>query len=394
MIVPPVSSTASIATSHTSGAASRSGSGSIPLKRTRQTPRRGAANASPPTSAPAALRERLARQVSGDVDGADRVVRRAKRPPIQAFVCAVEERSGTGARALESASIRACRGRHEQTIELEEFRPFDRREDGADPARDATRFHDDSDAKRWARLGRCAELVRRDHIVPRRCHYLLITEDRKRGELPELRVLVLSLDEMRPGRPRTRAARERPAFGADSIRRNTAFAFAVQLTTSAFTAILTLVLVRALGPHGYGVFALALAVAGLVSLPSDFGISASASRFVAERRGDAPAIAHVLADALKLKVLGSGLVSVALFVASEPIATAYGEPDLTWPLRAVGISLFAEGILLLFTRAFMAQGKNSWNLRIVFSESALELLATVGLVALGTGVTGAAFGRA
>lgn len=198
---------------------------------------------------------------------------------------------------------------------------------------------------------------------------------------------------MRAGRPWTRSARQRPALSADSIRRNTAFAFAVQLTTSVFTAILTLVLVRALGPHGYGVFALALAVAGLVFLPSDFGISASAARFVAENRDEAPTVARVLADALKLKVIGSGLVSLALFFAAGPIATAYGEPDLTWPLRAIGISLFAEGILLLFTRAFMAQGKNSWNLRIVFSESALELLATVALVALGTGVTGAAFGR-
>lgn len=196
------------------------------------------------------------------------------------------------------------------------------------------------------------------------------------------------------GRPRTRPARERHALRADSIGRDTAFAFAVQLTTSAFTAILTLVLVRALEPHGYGVFALALAVAGFVSLPSDFGISASAARFVAEHRNDAPAIARVLADALKLKVVGSSVVSLALFAAAGPIATAYGEPDLVWPLRAIGISLFAEGILLLFTRAFMAQGKNAWNLRIVFSESALELLATIALVALGTGVAGAAFGRA
>jgi O-antigen/teichoic acid export membrane protein len=172
------------------------------------------------------------------------------------------------------------------------------------------------------------------------------------------------------------------------------FAFAVQITTAAFTAILTLVLVRVLEPQGYGLFALALAVVGFVALPSDFGISASAARFVAEHRDDAPAVARVLADALKLKIIGAGLVSAALFIAAEPIASAYDEPALTWPLRAIGISLFAESVLMLLTRAFVAQGKNVWNLRIVFSESALEMVASVALVLLGTGAAGAAFGRA
>ena len=44
----------------------------------------------------------------------------------------------------------------------------------------------------------------------------------------------------------------------EGVGRNTGFALATQLTTSLFTAALTVFLVRALGPHGYGVFALAL----------------------------------------------------------------------------------------------------------------------------------------
>ena len=46
--------------------------------------------------------------------------------------------------------------------------------------------------------------------------------------------------------------------------------------------MLTIVLVRVLGPEDYGVFALALSVASLVFLPADFGISQSTARFVAE----------------------------------------------------------------------------------------------------------------
>ena len=74
--------------------------------------------------------------------------------------------------------------------------------------------------------------------------------------------------------------------GADTITRNTAFALASQLATASFTALLTIVLVRVLGPEDYGVFALALSVASLVFLPADFGISQSTARFVAEHRGE------------------------------------------------------------------------------------------------------------
>ena len=73
--------------------------------------------------------------------------------------------------------------------------------------------------------------------------------------------------------------------------RNTLFSFLTQFSTAGFTAVLTLYLVRALGPREFGVFTLAVSVGALVYLPSDFGISGSASRFIAERRGDDSAIA-------------------------------------------------------------------------------------------------------
>jgi len=169
---------------------------------------------------------------------------------------------------------------------------------------------------------------------------------------------------------------------------------AVQLSTSAFTAVLTLFLVRALGPEGYGVFALALAVGSLAALPSDLGISSSASRFIAEHRDDRGAIAGVVIDAFRLKVVAAGAASILLFAASEIIASAYNEPALVWPLRGVAVSLFGESLLLLVGGSFVAQGKVSWNLVVTVVESTLELTASIVLVVLGAGAAGAAFGRA
>jgi O-antigen/teichoic acid export membrane protein len=186
-----------------------------------------------------------------------------------------------------------------------------------------------------------------------------------------------------------------PAAGGrdDGIVRNTAFAFLVQITTAAFTAALTLYLVRALDPAGYGVFALAVAIGSLLLLPSDLGISSSAARFVAERRGDRAAIAGIVADALTLKGLVAGALSLALVAAAGPIADAYDEPNLVWPLRAVALAVFGQGLLLLLQGAFIAQGRVAVNLRIQVSESVVETGASIVFVALGAGATGAAFGR-
>jgi O-antigen/teichoic acid export membrane protein len=186
-----------------------------------------------------------------------------------------------------------------------------------------------------------------------------------------------------------------PAAGEsdDGIVRNTAFAFLVQISTAAFTAALTLYLVRALDPSGYGVFALAVAIGSLLLLPSDLGISSSAARFVAERRGDRTAIAGIVADALTLKALVAGALSLALVAAAGPIANAYDEPNLVWPLRAVSLAVFGQSLLLLLQGVFIAQGRIAVNVRIQISESVVETGSSVLLVALGAGATGAAFGR-
>jgi PST family polysaccharide transporter len=182
--------------------------------------------------------------------------------------------------------------------------------------------------------------------------------------------------------------------GADTITRNTAFALAAQIATASFTAILTIVLVRVLGPEDYGVFALALSVASLVFLPADFGISQSTARFVAEHRGQRDSIAEVMADGLKLKFATSGLICVVLFVLAEPIADVYNVPEMTWPLRGVALALFGQSMMGFYRTAFEAIGQVRLNLRLVFSESAVEAGASIALVLAGAGVVGAAFGRA
>jgi O-antigen/teichoic acid export membrane protein len=181
--------------------------------------------------------------------------------------------------------------------------------------------------------------------------------------------------------------------GSESVAASSAYAFASQVATSVFTAILTLYLVRALGTSGYGDFALAVSVGALVFVPADFGIGFSAARFLAEHRGDDRRIAEVVADAVRLKLVFSAVACGALAALAGPIASAYHAP-ITWPLRAVALAVFGQSIMFLFDASFMAARRLASDLRVVFLESAVECSTSIVLVLLVGGAVGAAEGRA
>lgn len=182
--------------------------------------------------------------------------------------------------------------------------------------------------------------------------------------------------------------------GGDSVRRNAAFALGSQAVTSVFTAALTLYLVRALGPAGYGTFALAIGIAAILMLPADFGISQSTGRFVAERLDRGADVGAVVAMAVRFKIGLAAVIAVALFLLAAPIADAYGSDDLAWPLRGAAVAMFGQGMMQLSRVVFTATRRISRSFTLIASESAMEFSASVALVLLGAGATGAAFGRA
>jgi O-antigen/teichoic acid export membrane protein len=178
-----------------------------------------------------------------------------------------------------------------------------------------------------------------------------------------------------------------------SIRRNSALAFLAQLVGATFTAGLTVFLARRLGTGGYGVFSLALGIGGLVLFPSDFGISTSAARFVAEHRGDRARVASVVADSLRLKLLVSAAMAALLYALARPIASAYGTHALIWPIRGVAIALFGQSMMMMIS-VFAALARVGSQLATAIVEGTIEATAIVVLVLAGAGVAGAAFGRA
>ncbi len=184
------------------------------------------------------------------------------------------------------------------------------------------------------------------------------------------------------------------APAGDSIARNTGFALGVSLVSAVGTAVLTLFLLRALGPEDYGVFALAMSVGALVLIPSNLGISMAASRFVAESRRDRGAVHAVISDALRLKLIVAGACCGVMALLAAPIADAYDTPELTWPIRIMALAVLGHSILQLWDSLFEAERRVSVYLRVIAAESAIETTASIGLVLAGLGVSGAMAGRA
>lgn len=179
-----------------------------------------------------------------------------------------------------------------------------------------------------------------------------------------------------------------------SIRRNATLAFGAGISAGVFTAILTLYLVRKLGPAEFGVFSVALSIGTLVTLPADFGLSQSAARFMAESRRSRAAMIRVLGDALQVKVAAAALAGLLLFALAGPISSAYDLPGLLWPLRAMAVAVFVQSTLGFLRACFEAMGRMGADWTMVAGESAIEASASIALVALGAGAAGAAWGRA
>jgi O-antigen/teichoic acid export membrane protein len=101
-----------------------------------------------------------------------------------------------------------------------------------------------------------------------------------------------------------------------------------------------------------------------------------------------------VAAALRLKLVIGVAVCGGLVGLAGPISSAYHSPGLVWPLRAVAIAVFGQSMLTFLGGLFVALSRVAVNLRLWVLESVTEGTASITLVLLGAGATGAAFGRA
>jgi O-antigen/teichoic acid export membrane protein len=175
--------------------------------------------------------------------------------------------------------------------------------------------------------------------------------------------------------------------------RNTLLQFMSNMAGVVFTGVLTLFLVRALGASGYGQYALAVNIAGLLVLPTGLGLPMAIGRYLADYRSDIRQPRAILALGLRLLVPATLIVTVGLFAAAGLVAQAYGDPRLASPLRWVALSVMGQALFSFLTYAGSALRQSGMALRMAVVESVTETSSAILLVLVGAGATGAALGK-
>jgi O-antigen/teichoic acid export membrane protein len=198
----------------------------------------------------------------------------------------------------------------------------------------------------------------------------------------------------RAGREVTRGAADGVGHLADpGAARNTLLQLLSNMAGVVFTAGLTLFLVRALGASGYGHYALAVNIAALLVIPTGLGLPMSVGRYLADHRGDPGQLRAILLLGLRLQVPAGLIAAVALFAAAGPVAGAYGDPHLAWPLRWVALSVMGQALFGFLIAAGTALRQSGIPLRLALVESATETSSSIVLVVLGGGAAGAVLGK-
>lgn len=203
----------------------------------------------------------------------------------------------------------------------------------------------------------------------------------------------LTLDSSAAGLSAADEVQGRRLADAGAIR-NTLLQFMTNMAGVVFTGALTLFLVRVLGASGYGRYALAVSIASLLVLPAGLGLPMAIARFLADHRTNLDQLRAILALGMRLQVPAALLATVGLFAAAGPVAAAYGDPRLAWPLRFMALAVAGQVLFGFLSYAGAALRQSGVALRMALAESATETSASIALVVAGAGAAGAALGKA
>lgn len=128
-------------------------------------------------------------------------------------------------------------------------------------------------------------------------------------------------------------------------------AFLLRTGGAALTLLLSLWLAHHIGARGLGLFFLSLTVVNIAALAGRLGLENAVLRFIAvtSAAGDWLRARQASRDAIRLAIVASLLMSIALFLLSPILArTAFNKPDLVGPLRVMGCGILPLAFITLY----------------------------------------------
>ena len=154
--------------------------------------------------------------------------------------------------------------------------------------------------------------------------------------------------------------------------------------------IVSIVLARALGPQGFGLYSLVMTITTFALVVVRFGIGDTVRRYVAELDGSGRRTLTTLVGwhGLRWGFLTSGTAAVALVLASAPLATFFRHEELRPYFALGGASLVPMMGITVFTNVLRGLQQYQYLVRINIVTSPLWVVTSSAVVIGGGGVLG------
>lgn len=162
--------------------------------------------------------------------------------------------------------------------------------------------------------------------------------------------------------------------------------------------LISLILARALGATGYGLYNLAISAGTIFAGIAALGLDDAIIRYVAiqVRQRDERGLRGTLQIGLGISTVVAVALGVVLYVGAEPIATGiFDEPRLTELLRVFAViapAMTVSNVLAATAKGFKQMGHAAFAENVVMSTVRLALLAVLLLVGLDVFLAAVVFG--
>jgi O-antigen/teichoic acid export membrane protein len=145
---------------------------------------------------------------------------------------------------------------------------------------------------------------------------------------------------------------------------------------------------RLLGPSTYGLYILAMAVAGFFGFFGDFGIGTAFSKFLAEQsqRKERGKMGALLSNGFAILFVGSGIFTIAAIALSGPAAQYVFHSESYAPLVIVAaLTIVLSATFSVCYSALIGLGRGKSVVAAMSTQSILQATFAIGLVLLGFG---------
>jgi len=152
------------------------------------------------------------------------------------------------------------------------------------------------------------------------------------------------------------------------------------------------ILARYLGPDGFGLFSMAIMIAGIIGLGVAFGFDSALTKYAAEYKEDKSKLNSLFSSAFITILIIGAIASLALFTFSEIFASIFNMPSLSLLLKIYALAFsfsLLHGVIISY---FIGLREMRYYAFIRILQASLALAFIIAFLMIGLGVEGAMLG--